>query len=231
MTDEFRERLLAIPDDQGSVTEHTMLCAGGFTSCDERHHETAPPPAPRHRADRGAVDPAPPPLMNWRNWIILVIGVTLIWASAILLSARANAAEVRPVDCAWVTQTSGAADWCRDQGWRVTLWVAVNPHGVVKRTYLPPCTVEDGSSGPLPCSWNFPGAHQGNGLGLAYWISNHHHIHYVWTGRPTPISEGYAHWARPWAQYHLGLNRHCWVYRTKQGTWNSQCPDTYAPFI
>ena len=96
--------------------------------------------------DRHAV-----PALNWRNLCLLVIGVTLVWASMIVMSTKSNAAEPGP-DCAWVGTQQHGAQTCRDRGWVLTDWLAVNPHGVVSaRNYLPACTFNDGSGGPLPC--------------------------------------------------------------------------------
>lgn len=222
----------------GSLSEqpiHTMLCKSGATSCDERVDEEGTPDVGRHRGARRRLATPPPPLMNWRNWIILVVGVTLVWASLILMSTKAQAAEwTQPYGgCkeATLAPHSAGAEECRAHGWTIMRRLAVNPHGVVKGSGLPACTFEDGSGGPLPCAWNFDGIHTGNDQGLAYWIGTGRHVHYVWAHRPAPISEGYAHWATLWNQAHLGLTRKCWVYRTKQDTWNTQCPDALAPFI
>lgn len=145
-------------------------------------------------------------------------------------SARADAATQHP-DCAWVGTEQKGADWCRRHGWLVQTMLAVNPHGVVKRTYLEPCTYEDGSGGPLPCAWNFPGMKTGNGRGLAYWITRHRVIHYVWKGTPTPISEGYAHWPTWHERHRWGLDKKCWLYHNRQGGITYQCPEDQAPSI
>ena len=173
--------------------------------------------------DRHAV-----PALNWRNLCLLVIGVTLVWASMIVMSTKSNAAEPGP-DCAWVGTQQHGAQTCRDRGWVLTDWLAVNPHGVVSaRNYLPPCTFNDADGGPLPCSVDF-GAHDQREL--AYWVSTNRTLHYVWARRPAPIREGYAHWATRADQKRLDLSRKCWVYRTKQHTWNTQCPSDGAPAI
>ncbi|WP_159795696.1 hypothetical protein [Puerhibacterium puerhi] len=44
-------------------------------------------------------------------------------------------------------------------------------------TNLPPCEVEDGSTGPLPCFWN--AKEQGNGEGRSFWLDAARQTHYV----------------------------------------------------
>jgi hypothetical protein len=79
---------------------------------------------------------------------------------------------------AMVAPHSEAADACRDRGWTITRHITVGPAGWVRATDLPACAVEDGSSGPLPCGWNFTNL-TGNGLGRAYWIDRTGGTHYV----------------------------------------------------
>ena len=74
-------------------------------------------------------------------------------------------------------QTRGAAD-CRALGWTVRPRLVVDPRGVVRFSRLPHCAIEDASSGPVPCSWNF-GPGDGNGRGLSYWVDRHDRTHYV----------------------------------------------------
>lgn len=173
--------------------------------------------------------------LGWGHACFAVFVVTVLWAGGIMLSAfRADAADhtATPPDCAWVGTQQKGADLCRDKGWVITTWLAVNPHGVVSaRNYLPPCTYEDASGGPLPCGWNMRGMHTGNGRGFAYWVGRDYHFHYVWGHRPVPIREGYAHWAGPWERHHLDLTKKCWVFKNKQHHWTHQCPGDQDPNI
>jgi hypothetical protein len=51
----------------------------------------------------------------------------------------------------------------------------VDPHGWVRGSGLPECANEDGSPGPLPCSWNFDNPRRD---GLRYYMTKHQY-HYV----------------------------------------------------
>lgn len=73
---------------------------------------------------------------------------------------------------------SRAATECRNHGWTITPHIVVGPRGWVRAVDMPACNVEDGSSGPLPCAWNFVGL-TGNGLGKAYWVDRNGGVHYV----------------------------------------------------
>jgi hypothetical protein len=67
--------------------------------------------------------------------------------------------------------------------------IAINEHGVVTASSLPTCTIENGSSGPLPCTWNVgPNA----GSGLSYWVGTQGNYGYVWNGSPLT---GSRHWS------------------------------------
>lgn len=61
--------------------------------------------------------------------------------------------------------------------------LTLDSHNVVTSSVLPSCELEDGSAGPLPCSWNI-NAGDGNGQGLAYWVSRSGAVHYVWSSSP-----------------------------------------------
>jgi hypothetical protein len=96
--------------------------------------------------------------------------------------------------------------------------IVVDRHGVVVRSSLKHCKYEDGSGGKLPCTWNIGRKVDGNGEGLAYWISKRGHTHYVWAVDPVRynvgpplhwVSSGLADalaegpnpaWAREWEQ-------------------------------
>jgi hypothetical protein len=188
---------------------HTMLCRGGYTSCDERHDERKPVRR-----------------FGWGHLMALVIIGTLIWCAGLFLTGS-RAAE--PPDCAWVRPAQHhQARTCRAEGWLIDTMLAVSPHGVVKRTYLPACTFEDGSGGPLPCSWNF--THEdGNGQGLAYWITKSRHVHYVWARTPKAIRDGSAHWPTWPDRQRFGLDTSCWVKHPRPHHWQYQCPEDGAP--
>lgn len=190
---------------------HTMLCRGGYTSCDENiHHERKPVRR-----------------FGWGHLMALVIIGTLIWCAGLFLTGS-RAAEPEP-DCAWVGTHQRGAQTCRDRGWVLTVWLAVNPHGVVSaRNYLPACTFEDGSGGPLPCSWNLNEPTE-NGRGLAYWIGKDRRTHYVWSKRPAPIRHGTAHWSTRSERHRFDLARSCWVTHPAPHRWKYQCPDDGAP--
>lgn len=76
----------------------------------------------------------------------------------------------------------------------------VGPRGVLHWSHLPSCKYEDASSGPLPCSWNFPHHHDGNGAGLSYYVTGNHGLggapnthrrfHYVWPVNPRTSNVG-----------------------------------------
>jgi len=95
------------------------------------------------------------------------------------------------------------------QGSIHTPHLTVNRHAVVQHSTLPHCHVEDGSSGPLPCTWNIGPGRDGNGRGLSYWVNRHHHVVYVWRTDPTA-----NHPARRWVTSALadalaeGMGRH-----------------------
>lgn len=64
--------------------------------------------------------------------------------------------------------------------------IRLTRHDVVRSSTLPSCAVEDASRGPVPCSWNF-GTTDGNGAGLAYYVTGTHRaprFHYVWATSP-----------------------------------------------
>ena len=171
--------------DDSSLSEpevHTMLCQSGTTSCDEPRTDP-----PRRR-------------LGWGHAMFVCFLFTALWAVAILWSATdAHAATWQQpyggCEEATLAPHSAGAQECRDHGWTIMRRLAVNPHGVVQGSGLPPCTFEDGSGGPLPCGWNLIGIHTGNDRGLAYWIDGQRHIHYVWAKRPAPIRVGWGHWA------------------------------------
>lgn len=71
-----------------------------------------------------------------------------------------------------------------------TARLVVSRHGVVQRSSLEHCAVEDG--GPtLPCTWNVGPVRDGDGGGLSYWVGRDRRIHYVWNLLPT---FGRWHW-------------------------------------
>lgn len=89
-------------------------------------------------------------------------------------------------DEGWMAPHSKGARECRSFGWIIRPRLVVGPHGVVRASWLPSCGVEDSSSGPIPCSWNFRRT-DGNGLGLAYWVTGTHgsnRAHFVWAHNP-----------------------------------------------
>lgn len=81
-------------------------------------------------------------------------------------------------------------------------------HGVVVSSYLPHCAVEDGTSGPVPCTWNV-GYHDGNGRGISYivldnrgtddsydpvWDHSPTGNGWVWEGGPRSTSDCTVKW-------------------------------------
>lgn len=119
-----------------------------------------------------------------RTTLALVIAAA---AAMVGLAAPANASWHQPYggcEEATLAPHSTAAVDCRAHGWTIMRRLAVNPHAVVKGSGLPHCREEDGSSGPLPCSWNFHDGRgtDGNNRGLSYWIGRHGRTHYVWPG-------------------------------------------------
>lgn len=77
------------------------------------------------------------------------------------------------------------AEDCRDHGWTIRSTLAVDRKQVVHYSDLDSCVYEDGSGGAKPCSWNFAGSHDGNGIGAAYWTDRKDRTHYVWPADPT----------------------------------------------
>lgn len=69
------------------------------------------------------------------------------------------------------------------RGYAATPHIETNAHGVVTYSNLPSCKYEDGSGGRRPCSWNVNEG-DGNGIGLAYWVSKSGHTNYVWAHSP-----------------------------------------------
>jgi hypothetical protein len=69
--------------------------------------------------------------------------------------------------------------------------IDISDHGVVLSSTLPACTIENGSSGPLPCTWNVGTQQTG---GLSYWIGTQGNYGYVWDTSPLA---GYPnrHWS------------------------------------
>lgn len=196
-------------NEEGSVTEHTMLCHSGITSCDERREREARPPV----------------RFGWGHMIALTIVVTIVWVVGIM--ATVKAAEPEPFNqttCYTAIEHTEARAACRAHGWHVNNWFSISPHKVVRESALPACTFEDGSGGPLPCSWNFMGQRTGNNLGLSYWIGANRVDHYVWGRFPQPIRYGTAHWATRWERHHLALTTACWVRLTRSHQYQYQCP-------
>lgn len=79
--------------------------------------------------------------------------------------------------------------------------ITVNSHGVVTSSTLPTCTVEDGSSGPRPCTWNI-GPEFTPDDGLSYWVGDLGGFAYVWNGSPLA-----GHPERTWSPDRV----RCWV--------------------
>lgn len=115
------------------------------------------------------------------------------------------------------------------------LWVS--DHGIVQRSTLPHCFTDDPESSDPPCTWNIGPGSDGDGHGLAYWVSRDHRTHYVWTTDPRgdgwrwvsqpladALAEGMGRHAgtRPWERcvtivLPVGDNTGRWV----------QCPDGF----
>lgn len=90
--------------------------------------------------------------------------------------------------------------------------LTVTDRGLVTHSTLPHCVNDDPESSDPPCTWNIGPGRDGDGRGLAYWVSRNHHAHYVW--RTNPVVN---HPARSWMSHRqanrLGGDRwlKCWI--------------------
>lgn len=122
-----------------------------------------------------------------KGTIITTVAAAAVLAGTVLGASQADAWRQPYGGCkeAWQAPHSDGADACRRHDWTVHHRIVTDPHDTVRYSTLPSCEFEDGSGSSLPCSWNF-GDDDGNGRGLAYWISGtwrHHRAHYVWPER------------------------------------------------
>lgn len=106
---------------------------------------------------------------------ITLTAITML--SPLLFPITAMAAS--PCVDAYRHPHSVTADTCRDHGWTVLPRLVVTPARVVAHTTLPHCREEDGSAQRSRCTWNIGSRVDGNGIGRAFWVDRHDHIHYV----------------------------------------------------
>lgn len=107
----------------------------------------------------------------------------------------------------------------------------VNRHRVVLGSSLAHCHYEDGSGGPRPCTWNVGQPVDGNGIGLAYWVGRHFHVHYVWAHSPVqghPANHWLTRRERVEFRHHADGNHHrpwnrCYLHTA--GTDRVNCPN------
>lgn len=117
--------------------------------------------------------------------------------------------------------------------------ITVDSHKVVQSSTLPSCAYEDGSGGPLPCSWNlnedtWQTDGDGNKRGLAYFVTGtprHMTYHYVWDGQPNVHGWHFIgrHDARIMGTYWHSTKwwRAC-VTRIDNGYRSVKCPDGWG---
>lgn len=151
--------------------------------------------------------------------ILMLATFTAAWLIFASIHPAGAAQPYGGCDEAWQAPHSAGAQECRDHGWTVRPRLVVSPHSILRYSALPPCTFEDASGGPIPCSWNFPGSDDGMGGGASFWVSGtyaHNRGHYVWLESPL---RGHPH--REWVGSNLDKQmdstvgardwRECWV--------------------